>query len=614
MSSKRVLCLLVSIRRDCSMKVLCFCAFLPIALTERQTRSHSSDTLSTDAWDAFSVSSFIGLDEEDVPVSVVEPVNEGSLARIYQWWKAIHFRHSCNNCKALVDYEWILTEYGKTWIVKALMILLIVVLIWLLGTTAADFFVPPLLYVSERLRIPQELAGATILALGNGAPDVFAVATAATKGDLPLSVSEMLGSNMFTLCITGGFCLFFWSRCRPEENEDISAAEAMLQAKLGEAPGADKEVGQPGVNIYQAEYMREKARMFEKRMLYTLAIYVLSLSMVAMVLMYGTHSVWKAAFLPPIYLAYLGMLWSFSEARSEPTSEHAGATICDAEPDRHFEPLAGLSKPKNATILGTTAWVVKLPAYIIRWMCIPPVDGQWSAQHRVISSFSPTGLLLFCWLTDTGNMQDLNLFPMLGLILLAVTMSVTMFLCSSSTPTLPWFYPVLPFIALVSGVLWLAVLAAEITAVLEAIGYAMQVPRLRLGFTAIAWGNSVGDLLVCIYTVRKGHASMAIAAIFAGPLVDDLIALGSAFIMIALREGHTPVMCGQDCPKELRGPLVVSLGYVAVAVTMLASMLRCRGQLKSLVWACSLVALYISFLFVILFVLHVDAPPAKEVK
>lgn len=600
------------------MKVLCFCVLFPYIATERWSKPHSSDTLSTDAFAKIAPSDVVKGSSSDLV-----PIDEGgSLAKIYKWWKSIHFRHTCRNCQALIDYEWVLEEYGNTWIIKALMIVMIVVLIWLLGTTAADFFVPPLLYISNKLNLSQEIAGATILALGNGAPDIFAVVTAGTKGDLPLSVSEMLGSNMFTLCITGGFILFLWSRVRPEENEEDFSIDDDATTPNVDAPGADKEVGRPTVNIYQAVYMKEKAEGFGKRMLYTLAIYMLTLAMVAMVLMYGTHSIWKVCFLPPIYFLYLFMLWTLSDSPSSELKEGVGAShssSCDEdaggeEAGNEPEPLAGLAKPKDASILQTTSWILKYPTYIVRWICIPPVNGYWSQQHRLFSSIAPTAMLVFCWLTNTGNMQELTLYPILGFSALALAISTAIFICSSSEPVLPWFYPLLSLVALISAILWLAVLAAEITAVLEAIGYAMRIPRLRLGFTAIAWGNSLGDLLVCVATVRKGHAGMAIAAIFAAPLIDDLIALGISFGMIAYNEGSIPVMCGESCPKELRGPLIVSLVYVAVAVTMLASMFRCRGRWKSLVWACALAALYVSFLIVILFVLQVDAPPAKQVK
>ena len=47
---------------------------------------------------------------------------------------------------------------------------------------ADNFFVPPLNLLSEKLKLSPSIAGITLLALGNGAPDVF-TAYAALKHD-----------------------------------------------------------------------------------------------------------------------------------------------------------------------------------------------------------------------------------------------------------------------------------------------------------------------------------------------------------------------------------------------------------------------------------------------
>ncbi|CAM9711330.1 unnamed protein product, partial [Heterosigma akashiwo] len=56
-------------------------------------------------------------------------------------------------------------------------------LIYLLGQTADVYFSPCLATISEGLGLSDDTAGVTILALGNGAPDVFA------------SVAAVIGSS-----------------------------------------------------------------------------------------------------------------------------------------------------------------------------------------------------------------------------------------------------------------------------------------------------------------------------------------------------------------------------------------------------------------------------------
>lgn len=53
---------------------------------------------------------------------------------------------------------------------------------------AERFFVPSLELISEYLRLPPPVAGATLLAFGNGAPDVFTQLAAISKGGEGVSV------------------------------------------------------------------------------------------------------------------------------------------------------------------------------------------------------------------------------------------------------------------------------------------------------------------------------------------------------------------------------------------------------------------------------------------
>jgi sodium/potassium/calcium exchanger 6 len=56
-----------------------------------------------------------------------------------------------------------------------LLLLWLLVLFVVLGTTAEDFFCPALGAISDTLGLSDNVAGVTFLALGNGAPDIFSV-------------------------------------------------------------------------------------------------------------------------------------------------------------------------------------------------------------------------------------------------------------------------------------------------------------------------------------------------------------------------------------------------------------------------------------------------------
>ena len=70
-----------------------------------------------------------------------------------------------------------------------------------LGSTADSYLSPCLETISVKLSCSESLAGVTLLALGNGAPDVFSAIAAggdsAENGDIMLAVSALVGSSFF---------------------------------------------------------------------------------------------------------------------------------------------------------------------------------------------------------------------------------------------------------------------------------------------------------------------------------------------------------------------------------------------------------------------------------
>ena len=73
-----------------------------------------------------------------------------------------------------------------------------------LSATAEDYFTPALTRAAAAARMPPRLAGATLLALGNGAPDIGAAVAAARSGALELAAGALLGSGLFVGCVVAG--------------------------------------------------------------------------------------------------------------------------------------------------------------------------------------------------------------------------------------------------------------------------------------------------------------------------------------------------------------------------------------------------------------------------
>ena len=76
-----------------------------------------------------------------------------------------------------------------------------------LAITAEDYFCPALTTISKMLKLSQNVAGVTFLALGNGSPDIFSCIAALSSGSLTtafLAFGAMFGAGLFVNTVVVG--------------------------------------------------------------------------------------------------------------------------------------------------------------------------------------------------------------------------------------------------------------------------------------------------------------------------------------------------------------------------------------------------------------------------
>ena len=108
----------------------------------------------------------------------------------------------CNN-SILSTTAWcaVLSPFLLVWLVT---------LFRMLGSTAEDFFSPSLEMFSFKMGLPPRFAGVSLLALGNGSADVSATVNAITKdpaNGYQLSLGALTGASMFITCMVMGSIL-----------------------------------------------------------------------------------------------------------------------------------------------------------------------------------------------------------------------------------------------------------------------------------------------------------------------------------------------------------------------------------------------------------------------
>jgi sodium/potassium/calcium exchanger 6 len=70
------------------------------------------------------------------------------------------------------------------------------ILMYLMSSTADEYLSPALEFITVKFNIPESLAGVTLLAFGNGAPDVFSSISSGDDNAIN-SMSPLFGSSLF---------------------------------------------------------------------------------------------------------------------------------------------------------------------------------------------------------------------------------------------------------------------------------------------------------------------------------------------------------------------------------------------------------------------------------
>ncbi|GAA98781.1 uncharacterized protein L969DRAFT_18398 [Mixia osmundae IAM 14324] len=84
------------------------------------------------------------------------------------------------------------------------LIVWLVFLFAFVGIVAADFFCPNLSTISAHLGLSESVAGCSLLAFGNGSPDVFSTYSALNHGSGSLAIGELIGAASFIVSVVAG--------------------------------------------------------------------------------------------------------------------------------------------------------------------------------------------------------------------------------------------------------------------------------------------------------------------------------------------------------------------------------------------------------------------------
>ena len=113
---------------------------------------------------------------------------------------------------------------------------------------------------------------------------------------------------------------------------------------------------------------------------------------------------------------------------------------------------------------------------------------------------------------------------------------------------------------------WIMLFANELLALLDVIGIGMGMNEKAIGYTFLAMGNSVPDLIVNVSAAKNGDHQAAITACFAGTIFNILCSFGIAIVFTGFDGMH--VNCGFE------GGFRYAFTYLFVAIGLLLNIIK----------------------------------------
>lgn len=462
------------------------------------------------------------------------------------------------------------------------------VLFYLLADTAAVYFCSSLEGLARLLRLPPAIAGATLLSLGNGAPDALSAVASFSAGDggegggtaAAVGLSGVLGGAMFV----------------------SSAVLGVIAIRLG---------GQE-VAVHRASFFRDAAFLF------------LALVAVAVVVAAGQVTIWAAAGFASLYLVYV-LAVAFTPDRW--TRRHDAHAVDDPASAAAFSELHNVTETKfytdqeardpllpdtapllqyyageansnsnsndgstgNKSVFWTVLRVLELPLNLPRRLTIPDASKErWSKTAAVTAAtLAPIFLsLLWSHRATGGPFVTVLLGGLAGFALGLIAFLTTDPFAPPNRFLGAWLAG-----GFTMSVAWAYVIANEVLSLLVSAGIILSLDSAALGVTVLAWGNSISDLIANVAVAsRGGGAQVAVSGCYGGPVFNVLVGLGLSMLLACWSGYPQPV----EIPRE--PGLYRTLAFVVAGLLWAVVMLPRRGMRVDRTLGVGLLVVYFCFL------------------
>ncbi|XP_014228791.1 mitochondrial sodium/calcium exchanger protein-like [Trichogramma pretiosum] len=472
----------------------------------------------------------------------------------------------------------------------------------ILGTTSdnlyANSFCPSLSVIAAVLRLSENIAGVTILAFGNGAPDIF-TSLVSNEGERLIMFTELIGAGVFvTAIIAGSVAVFAPFRLVPKYFLRDALFYTLTAAwicyiiadhwiYLWEAVGCillyvlfiivvvvmqslesnESDGGQRMPTLRDADVL---LAFVENRNVDVNVPPQLPKRSRA----YDIHAKLDVAISREIIR---GRTKSADDGANDEEEAPEKSSSASSRPRGLFREFLYDVNPINAIDWKESGWLVRIllvlrsPFMFVLQLLVPVVNETaekrgWSKLLNCLQiSFTLSVAIALLGYTKT-RVGPVPLVAVTACCMLVLAVTVFVF---TSVDRVPKGHNLLAFAGFLVAMLVVYLMAKEVMSVLQCIGFASGISDAMLGITLLAWGNSVGDLISNVTIARRGFPRMGFSACFGGPMFNTLMGLGLTYGLAVAKEPELKIKIrtshmAMGCLAFLLSSLTASLIYLTI--------------------------------------------------
>jgi sodium/potassium/calcium exchanger 6 len=401
------------------------------------------------------------------------------------------------------------------------MVFLLVAYFCILYVSSEKHLSLSLLRLAEYLKLSPQIAGLTLLAFGNGAPDFFTALTGSTEKPA-IVLGASIGSGLFiTLLVLGSV---------------IISSEHPIEL--------------------------HKVYFLKTSILYLVCTFcLLGISLALRI------PLWLPIVFLVIYVLHLVSSFYIHRYHEQSNRDLELQSELEAPKDK-LETLKDDQAPKDnletlkdsfsdrsiiephitfrflwhpeANLAQRTSSVLLFPINVLCWLSIPPLLEENNRKdlilYRVRLVLNPwfSGLLIVFTFNYLFAILPSG-FPVWAIyVIVAATLSILLFFTTSFDAPPKYEFLVVLY-SFVICILWIYAISNEVILILGTLGIVLNIRDAVLGLTVLSWGNSIGDLVANVSVAKSGAFETAIMACIGGPVQNVLLTLGVSFIRVYIQ-------------------------------------------------------------------------------